>query len=282
MDTLTAMRTYNDRPDDGNRDFPEPVLPPKRRPYSMTRVVDATAGERSAEAKAKAALRTNESRHTDYANMGSDPRPIVSTTGDARTPRQAELMMGLLGQLRDLDEGVYADALTYTSRMTAAGKWTPGRDGNASDWISRMIAKVRELKARPVTEGPKANAWSTWRELAAKLVEIGGQHGARFAVDTNDGAVNELAFWWIVKHDGPQGTRYFVRQMIGGQGATRVRMSPEAMIGLANKINAAGPVEAMLRYGREIGRCGHCGRELTNDKSRDFGMGPKCRRDKGM
>lgn len=39
---------------------------------------------------------------------------------------------------------------------------------------------------------------------------------------------------------------------------------------------AKDPKEAMLRYGREIGACGHCGRTLTNDESRGRGIGPVC------
>lgn len=37
------------------------------------------------------------------------------------------------------------------------------------------------------------------------------------------------------------------------------------------------PQEAMLRYGKEIGSCGHCGRTLTNEESRAAGIGPICR-----
>lgn len=40
---------------------------------------------------------------------------------------------------------------------------------------------------------------------------------------------------------------------------------------------AQNPQEAMLRYGREIGTCGHCGRTLTNEDSRALGIGPVCR-----
>jgi hypothetical protein len=40
---------------------------------------------------------------------------------------------------------------------------------------------------------------------------------------------------------------------------------------------AKDPQAAMLRYGREIGSCGHCGRTLTNDESRAYGIGPICR-----
>lgn len=39
---------------------------------------------------------------------------------------------------------------------------------------------------------------------------------------------------------------------------------------------AADPREAMLRYGREIGSCGHCGRTLTDEASREAGIGPVC------
>lgn len=34
---------------------------------------------------------------------------------------------------------------------------------------------------------------------------------------------------------------------------------------------------AMLRYGQQLGHCGHCGRTLTNELSRELGIGPICR-----
>lgn len=40
---------------------------------------------------------------------------------------------------------------------------------------------------------------------------------------------------------------------------------------------AADATEAMLRYGRELGHCGHCGRALTDELSRYLGIGPVCR-----
>lgn len=33
---------------------------------------------------------------------------------------------------------------------------------------------------------------------------------------------------------------------------------------------------AMIRYGRELGACGHCGRTLTDESSRAAGIGPIC------
>lgn len=256
-------------------DLPTPTYV-RRHPKGMTRIVEGATDLQPTTVRQG---RPSGNYDPSHRNNMATGKIITDGPEDRRTERQIELMDSLISQLRELDTETADKAQAYTTKMTDHGKWTPGRDGNASDWIGRMIAKVRELKAKPA---PTTGAWATWRTLAAELVEIGGQHGARFAVKTEDGAANDLAFWWIVKKDGPQGPRYFLRQVIGGRGAVRVRMSPEAMVSIANKIKNTGPVEAMLKYGQEIGDCGHCGRELTNDVSRAFGMGPKCRKDKGM
>ena len=39
---------------------------------------------------------------------------------------------------------------------------------------------------------------------------------------------------------------------------------------------AAQPLVAMQRYGQEIGRCGNCNRTLTDEQSRQRGIGPDC------
>lgn len=43
------------------------------------------------------------------------------------------------------------------------------------------------------------------------------------------------------------------------------------------RLIAADPQAAMLKFGQEIGSCGHCGRTLTDQESRDYGVGPICR-----
>lgn len=157
-----------------------------------------------------------------------------------------------------------------------------------SAWIDRIRAMIAAGPAEvsvntptaPVvdTPAPKANAWARWRELAAQLVATSPHpSGARFAVDTEEGATNTIAFWWIVPGKNHHEGKFWLRQVIGGQGAVRVRLSVEAMISIAEKIIAAGPQEAMIRFGLELETCGSCGRELTNDGSRAAGIGPKCR-----
>lgn len=38
---------------------------------------------------------------------------------------------------------------------------------------------------------------------------------------------------------------------------------------------------AMIRYGQEIGKCGHCNRTLTDEQSRADGIGPVCKANLG-
>jgi hypothetical protein len=134
------------------------------------------------------------------------------------------------------------------------------------DAASKMIDMLKPLPFKPV---PTDNEWDT---LAGELADLGGQHGARFAVDTEDGASNELAFWVVVR----RGTRIYLNQFIGGSGAVRVKMSRPAQLAVIKKIHAAGAYDAMIRFGHEIGDCGRCGTELTDDASRAAGIGPKC------
>lgn len=45
---------------------------------------------------------------------------------------------------------------------------------------------------------------------------------------------------------------------------------------------AADPIAAQRLYGQEIGSCGRCGRTLTDETSRAFGIGPDCRKIMGV
>lgn len=89
---------------------------------------------------------------------------------------------------------------------------------------------------------------------------------------------------------GERGQTVFVRVEIPagglfkGQTFVRVqasddlhRVSPAVRDALLAKIEADGPKAACERYGREIGDCGRCGRTLTDETSRELGIGPTCR-----
>lgn len=107
---------------------------------------------------------------------------------DLRSPRQAELMESLVKQIGELNLDLGCQAASYTMRMTEHGRWTAGREGNASAWISKMIAKVTELKAaapKPVSTGtattiPAGRYAVETDEIRCYTVEY-GKEGTRWA-----------------------------------------------------------------------------------------------------
>lgn len=45
---------------------------------------------------------------------------------------------------------------------------------------------------------------------------------------------------------------------------------------------AKNPMDSLKRYGQQIGRCGHCRKQLTDETSREIGIGPVCRKALGL
>jgi hypothetical protein len=94
----------------------------------------------------------------------------------------------------------------------------------------------------------------------------------RYAITGNEG---HTVFVKIdIPTEGRWAGRIFVKVQAGDELHRTSRNMADALLG---KIAAAGTKEAMFRYGREIGACGHCGRTLTNEESRAAGIGPVCR-----
>ena len=180
--------------------------------------------------------------------------PVEAPKGDARSPRQAELMDSLIAQITDLDAELGAAARTWTDNATAhGGYWTPGREGTASAWISKMIAKVSELKAA-------AKAAPTTEPVAQ--VEDG-----RYAVE-EDGV---LKFFRVKNGRRPGFVFLDIQASDDWHKVTNV-----ARIRRVVALIAQDPKAAMIRYGHELGECGRCGRTLTDEASRAAGIGPVC------
>jgi Family of unknown function (DUF6011) len=196
-----------------------------------------------------AALAAEASQDADLLDMVEEKDAV-----DLRSPRQAELMDSLHTQLADLDVETARKAVEYTTRMTVAGKWTPGRDGNASAWITRMIAKVKELKAAamvaPKTAGPVAEV-----------------PDGRYAVE-HEGTLK----FFRVKNGNRPGFVFLDVQASDDWHAIRNVTRIREIVALI----AVDAQAAMIRYGHELGECGRCGRTLTDEASRAAGIGPIC------
>lgn len=178
----------------------------------------------------------------------------------AAAPRKAT--EGQLGFIRSLVDARDTSSLGIDWDLMLAGQLG----------YSAASKMIDSLKACPFKPTPVEAADDEWTALAGELADLGGQHGARFAVDTEDGASNKLAFWVVVR----RGTRVYLNQYIGGSGPVRVRMGRPAQLAVVKKIHAAGAYDAMIRFGHELGTCGRCGTPLTDDASRAAGIGPTC------
>jgi len=93
----------------------------------------------------------------------------------------------------------------------------------------------------------------------------------RYALVADDGTVK----FYIV--DRPTEGRWAGYTFLNAQGSEerypiRDRAERTRILGLI----AADPLTAMVRYGHELGRCGNCGRALTDETSRAAGIGPDC------
>jgi len=95
----------------------------------------------------------------------------------------------------------------------------------------------------------------------------------RYAITGNDGATK------FYKVDRPTEGRWagytFVKVQAGDE--MHSLRQKNARLTVLAAIAEAGVEAAMLRYGRELGHCGHCGRTLTNPESLEAGIGPICR-----
>lgn len=164
--------------------------------------------------------------------------------------RQKQFISDLLGQIRELSSEAAEAATSYTRGMTENGRWT--RE-NVSTWIERLISKRQELrKAAAQVPAPQATP------------EV---PDGRYAIE-EDGALR----FFKVKNGRKAGFVFLDIQASDDWHSIR-------NLGRIRRVLAEiakDPREAMLRYGREIGECGHCGRTLTDAASRAAGIGPIC------
>lgn len=100
------------------------------------------------------------------------------------------------------------------------------------------------------------------------------------AVENESGALTFL----VIDRPG-QGNKWFgwvfVKQLVGPEERRLGAQRPgESYVGtfetLIDKI-VADPEAAVAAFGRALGVCGICGKRLTNEDSREYGMGPICR-----
>ncbi len=145
-----------------------------------------------------------------------------------------------------------------------------GDCGGTVDAGAGVIARVNGRWVAYHVECPAADHPHTDTPSPVEIPE------GHYATPSRTGS-NDLDFWRVDRPtEGRWAGRVFVRRMIGGRGAERVRGAEQRQALAA--IAEAGIDKAARQYGVEIGRCYRCNRLLTDETSRSLGIGPDCRR----
>jgi hypothetical protein len=178
---------------------------------------------------------------------------------DYRTPGQTQFMADLIARLARLDASTGAAAQEYTDRMTEHGKWTAGREGNASKWIDKMITKERALKAAaPAAQPTEAPA----TEIPA------GRYGVQ------DGEVKCYSIDY--GKDGTKWAGFLFLNRISSDDRFPIRNAAEKariLAAIAADVDGAELLAALT-----LRQCRRCGRTLSDTKNPHFhrGLGPDC------
>lgn len=174
------------------------------------------------------------------------------------TPNQISFYNSLLDQIVRLDTaGEFSAEIVSASR----DQFPTRTVDNASISIDRAKNTLARLKAAaPVAVAP----------VASQAVADG-----HYALVSADGTVK---FYEV---NSPTEGKWAGRTFVAAQASDERHSikNPAARSAILAAI-AADPKAAMLRYGVELGRCGHCNRTLTSEW-RKLGIGPVCARKMG-
>lgn len=160
--------------------------------------------------------------------------------------KQRALIEKLTDELQGLNANLADQAREYTARMDSQSLWTPGREGNISRWIDRLIAKVSELrKAQP-------------------------------AVGIEDGMYILDGVIFKVQHAVHGSGQQYAKRLTPNEPGQRAEFVYAP--GMVRKLR---PEHRMTReqakeWGALYGTCCRCGRVLTAEDSIDRMMGPVC------
>jgi hypothetical protein len=150
------------------------------------------------------------------------------------------------------DQQAWLQSLVDGSRQLTRGK--------ASELIEKMLKFKKKV-------GTTIDGNAT-TQLNADRINIGVPAG-RYAVENDLGELRFYNVW--VSRDKKRLNVYVAH---GPDDSDLVHQ--KTVLGVLNKIKAAGIRECAIRYGMEIGHCSNCGLRLTNRISRELGIGPIC------
>lgn len=148
-----------------------------------------------------------------------------------------------------VDEKLLGDERDEVLAKIDRREYTGGREGTASALIDRLMAMPKLAKG----------------SRSARLPEV---PKGRYAIDSADGV---LTFYHVGERQGE-----LVIDVKAGPATHEIPFTEAGYTTILQAILDAGLKAATIRYGLELGCCGVCGRDLTDETSRAQGIGPVC------
>lgn len=203
-------------------------------------------------------------------------------SADAMTEPQADFIAGLLRD-RDIPSDARAQINARLSDRSQPGfPFGNVTKFRASDWIGRLKKAPKRTGATGGGGSRYPVSFQTLELDGGKVTEVGFvQVGdtavpqGKYALDTsaNDRFKNDVTFFNLFCFVADSGDRAYSLKMYVSDDLVKF---PNSLQSEVLKVIAADPAAASALYGQHKKRCGICNRKLTNDVSRERGIGPVC------
>jgi hypothetical protein len=231
---------------------------------------------------------------TDRTPIPADLLGTASgASADAMTEPQADFIAGLLRD-RDIPSDARAQINARLSDRSQPGfPFGNVTKSRASNWIQRLKAAPKGAHPLPARGGPTRDIVAETRgryTVSFRTLELDGgkvtdlgfvQVGdtevpqGKYALDTsaNERFTNDITFFNLFCFIADSGDRAYSLKMYVSDDLVKF---PNSLQSEVLKVIAADPAAASALYGQHKKRCGICNRKLTNDVSRERGIGPVC------
>lgn len=197
--------------------------------------------------------------------MNRTPIPQeLRNTEPSATPPQVEYLKAL------------RDGKDLSSLSTEQVTWLISTDFSSvpKRRASDVISQLTKLPWKPKGEQAQAEAeFKKNNDLPASMNDIPDGY---YAVEGVEGHKNEISFFRLRSPKQGNWVGYQFTDQVVGHGKRYPVKDAVAREKIHELIRTQGVDPCRMRYGQEIGACGRCGRELTDDTSRRRGIGPDC------
>ena len=202
--------------------------------------------------------------HTTVNQVKACGGGVQAPAGPAMaTEKQVAFLNRLLAErpaLRDV-ENLWPDVVAKMTKADASAK------------ITEVMATPKEAQA---AQAPKDN-------LTEILADVPDGY---YAIDSLTGN-NDLDFIRVGTNQGRENPankgKRRVQRYLGGQGITYITFPEQVKFAkVLATFDQTALIGARSTFGTQVGRCGCCGKSLTDQLSRALGIGPDCRQKVGV